>query len=112
MKTLLLSSLALIALALTGCGTATAWNQMSPTPTASLSGEWLTIHLGADLKGEIQGVVPAAKVEGNKVYVSGHHTHASVSREFSVTVPTNAGPIEVFWVEPDKTTVPIPVTNH
>jgi len=97
---------------LSGCaGSGAAFKDMSPTPTASISGEWLTLRLGQAKRDITLSVQPKMRIEGGKVYVTGFHTHSMVSKEIStlLTAPGQVPIKEVFWVNPDGTKTSVPL---
>jgi hypothetical protein len=106
---------ALISLVLVGCrGPSAAFKDMSPTPTAAISGDWLTVRLGADTKNSAGWVRPKVRLEGRTAYVNGYHTLRFTSLQFSMplTVPTQMEGLRVVWVNPDGSTVPVPLTKE
>jgi hypothetical protein len=105
----------LIGLALVGCQSPdAAFKDMSPTPTAILSDDWLTVHLGADTKNSSGWVRPNATLKDRTVYVNGYHTRQFTSRELSLplSVPAQSEGLRVVWVNPDGSAVPVPLTQE
>ena len=112
MKNLPLCFTALISLALVGCASSgAAFKDMSPTPTASLSGEWLTLHLGDSAKGRTYSIESKMKVQGDKVYVTAKHSLQLSSHEVTLLLnkPGQQPITEVLWINPDKSVVSVPL---
>jgi hypothetical protein len=89
------------------------YSDLSPATTATISGDTVTIHLGSDLTASACWTRPKARVDGRTVYIVGYRTMREQSREFVVQIPAAAGsqPVTVVWVDPDGSTVPVPITK-
>ena len=95
-----------------------AFHDMQPTPTVSRSPSGLTLHLGVNTNALPSGswVRPGWVILfGPKVYVSGFSsTYAVPTNTFSIWIRStdDGGSLVVFWMDPDKTLVPIPIKQE
>jgi hypothetical protein len=82
---------------------------LSPATTGTLSAHGLTLYPGSDLKASASYTRLKARVEGQTVYVAGYRTLRQQRRIFSVPLPasTNSRSLEVLWVDPDGSRVPV-----
>ena len=109
--------IAMMSSLLTGCHSPeVAFNDMSPTPTASVSGSTLTVHIGVDtnIPSSEVWVRPKAKVDGQTVLVTGSLSfYREQSREFVFRLPASVSSqsVGVVWVDPDGSRVPVPITK-
>ena len=104
--------LLLLTLLLAGCAAPDVkYADLQPATTATVAGDTVTVHLGSDLKASACWTRPKARVEGTIVYVVGYRTMRERSREFVVRLPpaTNALPVSVVWIDPDRSRVAIPI---
>ena len=115
MNRLCAACLALIGLFLAGCSTpAVAFKDMSPAPRAAISGNWLTVYLGADSRDSLKWVHTNVKIEGSKVCIAGYRTAHLASKELSLPLPdATAGlGLEILWMNPDGSSTPIPLQTE
>ena len=108
---ILLLSLTLV---LTGCHKPEVkFTDMRPNPTATISGDTVTLHLGGDLLTSAYWIHPKAKVQGQTVYVFGYRTLQEQSREYIVHLPASVSSqsVSVVWINPDGSHVAIPITK-
>jgi hypothetical protein len=111
LATILLLSVSVL---LTGCAKPDVkYSDLSPAPTATVSGDTLTIHLGADITASACWTRVKTRVEGQTIYVVGYRTIRERSREFEVRVPRSASPqsVSVIWADPDGSRIPVSVKN-
>ena len=109
--TILLLSLSVV---LTGCHKPEVkFSDMRPTPTATVSGDTVTIHLGGDYLNSATYVCPKSKVEGQVIYVFGYRTLREQKREFGIRLPASVSSqaVTVVWIDPDGSRVPVPITK-
>lgn len=101
-----------LSLLLAGCAKPDVkYSDLQPPTTATVAGDTVTLHLGSDLTASACWTKPTAKVKDDTVYVVGYRTLREQSREFVVRLPgsTKAGPVSVFWVNPDGSRIAVPI---
>jgi|SRR3989442_8089045 len=109
--------IAMMSLLLAGCRSPeVAFKDMEPTPTASVSGSTLTVHIGVDtnIPSSVVWVRPKAKVDGQTVLVTGSLSFLrEQNRQFVFRLPASVSSqsVGVVWVNPDGSRVPVPVTK-
>ena len=99
---------------LVGCSSSQiAFMDISPTPTATISRDTVTVHIGSDMRDSACFVRPKAKIEGQTICLVGHRTLREQSREFAVKLPASMSPksVTVVWRNPDESRVSIPITR-
>ncbi len=102
---------------LAGCrGPQVAFRDMDPKPTASVTGDILTVHLGVITNIPVSEVWIGhkAKVIGHTVSIIGFQSfNYEQSREFAVQLPTpvSSQSVSVVWLEPDGSHVTVPITK-
>ncbi len=89
---------------------------MDPKPTASVSGEKLTVHLGVitNIPSSNVWIGHKAKVAGHTVSITGFQSfNREQNREFAVTLPLSVNPqtLLVIWIDPDGSHVTVPITR-
>ena len=103
---------------LVGCrGPQVAFRDMDPKPTASVSGDTLTVHLGVITNIPVSEVWIGhkARIAGQTVSITGYQSfYHEQSREFAVRLPTSVSPqaVSVFWVDPDGSHVTVPIIRR
>jgi hypothetical protein len=103
-----------LSMVLTGCHKPEVkFTDMRPAPTATVSGDAVTVHLGGDYLNSATYVHPKARVEGQTVYIFGYRTLKEQRREYVVRLPASASSqtIAVVWLNPDGSQVPVPITK-
>ena len=103
-----------LALFLTGCATPDVkYSDLQPATTATVSNGVVTVHLGSDLTASACWTRVRLRAEGSRVYLAGNRTLQEQSRKISIRVSpsVDANSVQVIWVNPDGTRVPVPVTN-
>ena len=114
MKRFATISLLSLSIVLTGCHKPEVkFTDMRPTPTATVSGDRVTVHLGGDYLNSATYVCPKSKVEGQTVYVFGYRTLREQKRELSIRLPASVSSrsVAVVWIDPDGSDVPVPITK-
>jgi hypothetical protein len=89
------------------------YSDLRPAPTATVSGDTVTIHLGSDLMASACWTRPKARVEGQTVYVVGYRTMREKAREFVVQLPASVSlqSVAVVWVDPDGSRITVPISK-
>jgi hypothetical protein len=99
---------------LTGCHKPEVkFTDMRPSPTATVSGNTVTIHLGGDFLTSAYYIHPQVRVQGQTVYVFGYRTLKEQSREYVVLLPSSVSSqsVSVVWINPDGSHVTIPIVK-
>jgi hypothetical protein len=99
---------------LTGCHKPEVkFTDMRPTPTATVSTNTVTVHLGGAYLTSAYWVHAKSKVEGQTVVVYGYYTLKELSHEYVVKLPASVSSqtVAVVWLNPDGSRVPIPFTK-
>jgi hypothetical protein len=99
---------------LPGCATSNVkYSDLRPPTTATVSGDTITIHVGGDLMHSACFTRPKARVEGQTVFIVGYRTLREQSRDFLVHLPgsVRSQSVEVVWVDPDGSRIPVPITK-
>jgi hypothetical protein len=97
---------------LTGCHKPEVkFTDMGPSPTATVSGQNVTIHLGSDLINSASWIHAKANVRGQTVYVFGYRSLRTQSWEYVVHLPASVDSksLSVIWIDPDGSQVSIPI---
>jgi hypothetical protein len=103
-----------LGLVLTGCHKPEVnFTDMRPTPTATVSGGTVAVHLGGDYLNSATYVHPKARVEGQTVYIFGYRSLKKQDRECIVQLPASvsAQAVAVFWINPDGSRITVPITR-
>jgi hypothetical protein len=90
---------------------------MDPKPTASVSGDTLTVHLGVITNIPVSEVWIGHKAEiaGQTVSITGYQSfYHEQGREFAVQLPSSLSPqaVSVVWVDPDGSHVTVPIIRR
>ena len=99
---------------LTGCHSPEIkFNDIRPTPTATIASNNVIVHLGGDYLNSALWVHPKFRVKDQTVYVFGYHTLKEMSREYVIKLPASANSktITVVWLNPDGSHITIPITK-
>ena len=99
---------------LTGCHKPEVkFTDMRPTPTATISTNSVTVHLGGAWLTSAYWVHPKSKIKEQTVYVYGYYTLKEMSHEYVIKLPSlvSTQTVSVVWLNPDGSTVPIPFTK-
>jgi hypothetical protein len=102
---------------LAGCrGPQVAFHDMDSKPTASITGDILTVHLGVITNIPVSEVWIGhkAKVVGHTVSIIGFQSFDyEQNREFAVQLPTpvSSQSVSVVWVDPNGSHVTVPITK-
>jgi hypothetical protein len=99
---------------LVGCHTPeVVFTDMTPTPTATISGNQVTVHLGSHNLASACWVHPVSKIQGETVYVYGYLTFNEIRREYVVNLPTSVSSqaVVVIWLNPDGSHILVPLTK-
>lgn len=95
---------------LTSCaGPNVHYSDLRPPPTATVSGDLVTIHLGSDLANSACYTRPKTRVERQTVFVSGYRTLQEQKRDILIRLPASISPpsATVVWVEPGGRRIPL-----
>ena len=104
----------ILSVCLTGCHKPEVkFTGMLPTPTATISSDRVTVHLGSDYLTSANWVHAKSRIEGQTVYVYGYHTLKEMSHEYVVKLPASVSSqtVTVMWLDPDGSQVPVPITK-
>ena len=104
-----------VAILLSGCATPDVkYSDLRPPATASVSGGNLTIHIGSDLVNSASFTRSKTRIEEQKVLIVGYRTLRKQPRDTTIRLPASVRPesVSVFWVDPDGSRVPVPITNR
>jgi hypothetical protein len=89
------------------------FTDMHPTPTATVSNNAVTVHLGWAWRTSADYVHAKSKIKDQTVYVYGYYTMKEPSPEYIIKMPASVSTqaISVVWLNPDSSTVQIPFTK-
>jgi hypothetical protein len=82
-------------------------------PTATVSSNAVTVHLGAAYLTSAYWVHAKSKIRDQTVYVYGYYTLKEMSHEYVIKLPASVSTqtVSVVWLNPDGSTLPIPFTK-
>ena len=89
------------------------FTDMRPTPTATVSNNAVTVHLGWAWRTSADYVHAKSKIKDQTVYVYGYYTMKEPSPEYAIKLPASVSTqtISIVWMNPDGSTAPIPFTK-
>jgi hypothetical protein len=98
---------------LSGCSMSSDinFNRMTTTPTASITGDKLTIKLGTPTHASASWVWPKVKIDNDMIYVFGNLRFRESQSEYSIRLPETRPKWNILWVNQDGSTTPIPLTE-
>jgi hypothetical protein len=101
---------------LTGCHkSGVSFAELRSVPTVTVANNLVTVHFKGVYIGSETWAQIKSRMEGQTLCVSGYKTSSEPEQDhdYAIKVPAGAGgqPVNVVWVNPDGSRVPLAVTN-